>query len=209
MRLDQIVSLREDALENYYVGLSKEQQDKFILIEDAPDGMLLISYSETNKTETIRPLALGLYAGTWDQNCVAVRIDSHRFTSGQEQLGDSQDVLEARLLCKKIQEKLMGSPWQDVIEDYLQELIFIIQNQEHDIEGLFVLNNELDSELNDLLPQPCIPSDELCPEPQDELNIYVDQILEPTQEEIFDKPENKTSTKASPRRKAKPKQSQP
>ena len=81
MRLEDITPMRESQLECFYLRLTPEQQDNFVLVEDAPDDMLLISYSHDNSSETIRPIALGLHAGTWPEGTVAARIDSFRFLS--------------------------------------------------------------------------------------------------------------------------------
>jgi hypothetical protein len=209
MKLNDIIPLREDQLESFYIGLSEDQKKSFILIEDALDDMLLISYSQNNTQETIRPMLLRLYATTWDKDAVAVRIDSHRFLSAEEELGDSEDILEVRTLCKKIQQKLTGHPEQDRIDQYLQDIIFIIQNKEGDISSLFDLNNELDAHIIDLLGEQSTPYDEPYPEQDHELNIDNDLISEPIQEESIDKSAHKISTKVSPHRKARAQQQQP
>ena len=181
MRLNEIISLRETLLETFYLHLTEEQQDSFVLIEDTKDGKLLISYSKDNHKETINPLALGLHANTWSEGTYAVRIDSHRFLSEAEQFGDSYDVLEARLVCKKIHEKISGHERQDEVDAYLRDLIFMIQTKDTDIQGLFVLNGELDEEISILSPSPHTQDGELYPEPDPESYIDISLLSEPIQ----------------------------
>jgi hypothetical protein len=138
-----------------------------------------------------------------------VRTDSHRFVSAEQGLWDSQDILEARSVCKKILELVPSGPTRDRIDGHLQDLIIMMQSLEESNLGLFDLNNELDAEISQHDPQPYNPSYEFVHEQSPEWNIDAESILEPTQEEISDTPESKTSKKRQLPPKATPKQLQP
>lgn len=194
MKITDIVALREDQLDSFYSALLAEQQEKLILIEDTKENKLLVSYPN-GKKDVVVPIALGLYASTWPNDAVVVRIDSYRFLSCVPMLEDSEIIKEAKTICKRIHENLPKDYTRDTIEYYLQELLHLIQFQENTLDHLTNLNDELDSIIYDSQEE-CSPCYEFSPEQGVESNICMDsELQEPTQEESPEKLGNKILTR--------------
>lgn len=148
MRPEDCIPLNESMLDKFYSGLPSEDQKRFVLIEDHPDGKhLIVSYFDNDKSEKISPGQLWGLLSSWDDRLV-VRIDKNRFVSCQDRIIDTEYIRDARKECRKVMALAGETKGSDLIDKALVNLLRIIEILDDEVDGLVSINNEYFNELS-------------------------------------------------------------